>query len=256
MNDIPPAGVPPAASCPQHPGVSADFVCAQCQTAVCVECCYSLPNGSVCCKNCYAQGAEPARPEPSPEPAVPAAPGGLRISGKGAPAIRVATSTHTAAVRPVVAATIGIPCVQHPHVGAVARCKLCGAGSCHTCDFLFPGNVHLCPVCATTTKSRLSPLRKKYLIAAFCLAGWASLGLLVLMSGLLAGLGEDKVTEVILGLVLVALIAVPAVVGTGLGMSTLRKGGPNPISAWIALVWNALLMAAILLLMVIGNLAG
>src|SRR5215475_2051895 len=42
---------------------------------------------------------------------------------------------------------VGITCVQHSKIQATEQCKRCGAFMCATCDFAFPGGVHLCPIC-------------------------------------------------------------------------------------------------------------
>lgn len=229
------------ATCLQHPEALAECVCARCQTAVCVECCYSLPDKSVCCKSCYH--AEP-KPTTSPASILPSTP----------PPLRLATLQPVGqqAFRP--AATMpGQSCVQHPNVMSVARCQSCGVGSCRTCDFVFPGNLHYCPVCVASATNKLSPRRKKYLIAAYILAAWSSLGFVGFLGGAAAGLTEAMGTGM-LGMLFLLLVGLPAIIGTATGMSARRPGGPNSIAVWIALVWNALVLGGMVLLIIIGNL--
>jgi hypothetical protein len=78
------------------------------------------------------------------------------------------------------------------------------------------------------------------------------LGLLLLLSGALADMAEDPTMVFVLGFMIILLMLVPSSIGTALGMSALRKGA-NPISVWIALVWNALALAALAGLILIGN---
>jgi hypothetical protein len=130
---------------------------------------------------------------------------------------------------------------------------MCGAGSCVTCDFGFPGNLHLCPDCATTVQGGLSPRRKKYMIVSFILAGWSLVALAVVMVGVGAILGDDPIAEMALGLALIAVAFLPSIIGTALAMSAFRKGAPNPMSVWIALVLNSLVLAGFTLLVLVGN---
>jgi len=225
-------------TCLQHPGVVAQFVCSRCQTAVCVECCYTMPDGSVCCKSCY--NTEASSP---PVPATPLA----------APSLKLAVSQPTVRETSRNVPPPGGGCVQHPHVLPVARCNTCGAASCRTCDFMFPPNLHFCPVCAVSATGTISPRRKKYLIAAYVLAGWSSLGFIGFIGGAAAGLAEGAGAEVALGILLLLFVGVPSIVGTAMGMSAKRPGGPNPISVWIAFIWNALILSGFALMTIVGN---
>jgi hypothetical protein len=137
----------------------------------------------------------------------------------------------------------------------VARCHGCGAGSCRTCDVVFPGNLHYCPVCAAAATGQLSPRRKKYVITAYALAGWATVGLVLFFAVAVAGTLEDtEGGEIAAALFLMVLVGLPTIIGTAFGMSAKRAGGPNPVSVWVAFIWNALLAAGLVALIVIGNL--
>jgi len=235
-----------AIACAHHPGVRAYFVCRQCQAPVCSECCYRMPEGTYLCKECHA-GPKAATTAP-PAAAVVSAPSGLKLKKHEPPVhqpapMRVSTSQAK-------------PCAQHPHVFAVASCQLCGAGSCATCDFVFPGNLHLCPDCATTGQSGLSPRRKKYMIVSFILAGWSLVALVAVMVGAAVLFGDDPIAEMALGVVLIVVAYLPSIVGTALGMSAFRKGASNPLSVWIALILNSLVLAGFTLLVLVGNFMG
>jgi hypothetical protein len=225
------------AACLQHPEAAAQFVCARCQTAVCAECCYTLPNGSVCCKACYhnTKAATPSVTAPPP------------VSS-----LKLAVSEPVTRETPRTTPPPGGGCIQHPHVMPVARCNVCGAASCSTCDFVFPPNLHFCPVCVVSATGVISPRRKKYLIAAYVLAACSSLGFIGFIGGAAAGLTEGG-AEVALGILLLLFVGVPSIVGTAMGMSAKRPGGPNPISVWIAFIWNALILGGFGLMIIIGN---
>jgi len=215
---------PVANACPRHPGVAAQYTCSRCQTACCLNCCYSMPDGSICCSTCYDQA---------------------QATAPSSPAVSSAQSPVTS--------TPERGCPQHPLLPPVAVCKICGRGSCVTCDFFFPPNVHLCPLCVTTAHAKLTPMRKKYLITALVMAAWSSIGVVLLFSGALAGMAQDKSTEMLLGLAIIGVVTVPSTIGTGVAWAALKKGGPNPIGIWVSLVWNVLLLGAMLLLMIIGQ---
>ena len=223
-------------ACPQHPDAAAAYVCAECGSSVCIDCCFTMPDQSVCCKRCLDAKAAPAASEPAPL------------------VLRMAAPAPIAPTWPSIPLLPGTGCVQHPDVRPSAHCKYCGIGVCRTCDFVFPGELHLCPVCATTSTARLSPRRKSYLIAAFALAGWSSLGLSVLVSGALAGMVEDRSSQTLVGIMVILFIALPSVVGTAMAMSAMRKGA-NTIAVWIAMVWNVLMLAGFAMLMIIGTLS-
>src|SRR4051794_4881542 len=52
-------------------------------------------------------------------------------------------------------------CVKHPDSPAVVFCHNCRAPSCATCDFVFPGDIHLCPECAVNSRPKMSSGRRK-----------------------------------------------------------------------------------------------
>jgi len=197
-----------------------------------------MPDGSICCTNCYSQPQAQAQSQPQsqPPPQAAAAP---------TPSVSAFQGPATSAQQR--------GCPQHPALPPVAFCKVCGKGSCVTCDFFFPPNIHLCPVCVTSAHSKLTPMRKKYLITAFCTAGFSSLGVIATLGGAFASMAQDPMMEWVIGLIIIAVVTVPSAIGTGVAWAALKPGGPNPISVWIAMVWNVLLLCTMLLLMIIGN---
>lgn len=217
--------------CTQHPLVQAAFVCRVCAKPMCWTCAFREPDGSVLCPECFVHAGQvqPARPGP------PRADGLETVATELAPP--------------------GGRCVQHPQVMATQRCKLCGAFMCGTCDFVLPGNIHLCPACAAKPRSGLSPKRKKLLIGAFALAIWATVGMTCLFCGLFAGLARSKADQEALGTVLMLFVLFPAVIGLGLGISVKDRRLTNPPSIWIAIIWNAIMVGSFLLLSIIGLLS-
>ncbi|MEY2409057.1 MAG: hypothetical protein QOF48_1727 [Verrucomicrobiota bacterium] len=220
-----------AVMCPNHPGVVAQYTCSRCQSLCCLNCCYSMPDRSVCCSTCYNQAPWPV------------------------PAASIATPpTPVALVAGAVPVTRGCP--QHPLLPPAALCRVCGAGSCVTCDFFFPPNIHLCPVCVVSSQNALTPMRKSYMTTALIMAGFASVGIVVWMSGMLAAMvKDDRTMAIIVGLGILLATTVPTTIGTGVAWAALRKGGPNPLGVWIGLVWNVLLLGVIILIMVVNKLS-
>jgi hypothetical protein len=139
----------------------------------------------------------------------------------------------------------GIMCVQHPTVAAVQLCNVCGAGVCATCDFAQPGEIHVCPRCMTASRDELAPKRKKLMIWSYVLAIWCTFGMAVLFSGAVAG-------EQSLAALVGYAIFIPSLIGTALGFSAVDRRLVNPISLWIAAIWNGLLLVIYLVLIFIG----
>jgi hypothetical protein len=151
---------------------------------------------------------------------------------------------------------VGVHCVQHPAVAATSQCKLCGAFMCATCDFTLPGNLHVCPSCATAPRTEMSPRRKRFMWGAYGFAIFATLGLGLLMSGVFAGMAETKGGESALGILISLLVLVPAIVGMGMGFSAIDRRLANPMALWIATIWNIILIVAYVLLCVVGLFMG
>jgi len=146
----------------------------------------------------------------------------------------------------------GMHCVQHPAVPATEQCQTCGAFMCATCDFAAPGGLHFCPACATAPKTGLKGKRRGMLIASLALAVWCSIGLGLLFSGAFAGFVKTHEDQQLLGVLLMLLLMLPAIIGLALGCSAMDRRLANPPGLWVAAVWNGLIVAAFLLLCIIG----
>ena len=146
------------------------------------------------------------------------------------------------------------PCQNHQQVGAVQRCTRCSARICSVCDFSFPGDVHLCPRCVTSASAGISSGRRGMLIGAFALAGVATLLLIVMILSFVSHF-LDAASATLAGIILIS-VAVCSVIGAGLGFGSIDRQLSNPISLWIAALWNALLASAMILLLVVGIIKG
>jgi len=178
--------------------------------------------------------------------------GVYRILFQRQPAV-VPAENPAGAVEPAgVRAPAGMCCVQHPTVPATNQCQLCGAYMCATCDFALPGGMHLCPVCATKPRTELSARRRQSRLWSFALAIWCTLGMAGLFGGAFAGMARSLANAQVFGSLLTLGILVPAIVGLSLGLGAIDRRLVNPPSLWVATIWNGLIVAAFLLLTLIG----
>lgn len=168
-----------------------------------------------------------------------------------APQITPVGSAIPAAIPP--AAKLALKCQTHPAADAVACCQSCGAPVCATCDFLFPGNLHLCPNCATNPRQKMSSGRKKLVAWSVGLAIWNTLGVILLFVGALSGMAKDKQSEEALGIVLSLFFLMPTLIGLALGIASIEKRMSNAALAWVGAIWNGVILAIWILLMAIGN---
>lgn len=76
----------------------------------------------------------------------------------------------------------------------------------------------------------------------------------LIMSGALRSLRSTPGGVALAGYVFMGLVLVPSVIGAGYGVGAKSRRNANPISLWIAVIWNVVLVAIFLLLCVIGNL--
>lgn len=144
-------------------------------------------------------------------------------------------------------------CVNHPETAATQRCRQCRAAICATCDFEFPGDVHLCPTCATTTSSRpMSSSRKTMLGASFVAAVLTTVVLGALFTGAFQSAVNDEAAAQVLGIVLLASV----VAGLSLSLACLDGRAGNPPACWVSVVWNVVLAVLWLGLIVVGTFAG
>lgn len=222
--------------CVQHPTVQAVHRCAGCQAWICTTCDFVIPRppsdtlsilpDTHLCPKCMsarsagAVGYAPGQSFPSPTQPLPD----------------------------------GVMCKTHPAVQAVRRCGVCSAAMCQTCDFELPGYFHLCPTCATTPQKGLSKTRKMRLGISYALAVWSTIGIAVLLSGALAGSVTTKSEEEALGIVIGLLVFAPSIVGTALAVSVFDRRLVNPPAIWVAAIWNGAVLAALILISIIGAL--
>lgn len=213
--------------CQTHPAVAAVTVCEHCGIALCHTCRFEQPNGRNLCAGC--------------------------VEGN------VSNPAFSSQLTPPLIGNPGIPvppgskCKQHPNVLATFVCKLCAAPICPTCDFVQPGGFHVCPSCISSTDRRMTAKRRGLLIGAFALAVWSTLGLGVLLSGLLADWAKTESDEALLGLGIIAVIFVPTLLGLVLSCCAFEKKLGNPPSVWVAVIWNSLLAAGLVLLSIVGQ---
>jgi hypothetical protein len=160
-----------------------------------------------------------------------------------------------AAARQAVPLGPGIMCSRHAEVSAVRRCNVCHTPMCQTCDFELPGYFHVCPGCATNPQREMSSGRKRNLIVSYVLAAWSTLALALLFAGAFAGMmGSSKADQEIVGVIFSFLIFIPSIAGTALAVSARDRKLANPPSLWAALIWNAIILAVLIILIIIGNL--
>lgn len=212
----PPA--PDMRACPRHPAVYAPYICADCMAPLCETCSFLQLDGRRLCPECMA---------PSP--------------------VELPSNSKN---------LDGVTCSRHPEVAAVVRCLACSKPVCDTCDFLLPGQVHLCPDCVSRTDHRLSSKRKLMLGWSLGLATFATLGIVLLLGGAMLGLADRPGGEEIIGVLFSLVTFFPSLIGTALAFSTRDRRLSNPGLIWVAIVWNSVLLALFLLLSVIGTFMG
>lgn len=234
-----PATIDPSV-CKQHPARAAVATCPKCATPVCTTCSFDV-YGTAYCGDCAiaeanaVNAARPARGDFS------ASGGILNLSGAAQAAPREREGLGK--------------CLQHPEVDGVASCKLCWKAACATCDFSFPGDVHLCPLCVETQSSAdVSPRRRKLSNWALVCAVWSTIFFVLLLSGAFASYFTDPDTARIADLVVTNAILWPLLAGTGLSLSALdpklRSTGLMKAAAW----WNCVVGGLFYLLILAGNL--
>ncbi len=155
--------------------------------------------------------------------------------------------------KPSPLAGLNISCANHPSNNAVRRCVSCGTPICETCAFTFPGNVVVCPSCAVSPKTTLSPKRRSYLILSFICASIATLFMVALFGGAFEGMLQDESDLQVLGVIMMLVLLGSTVPGIALAVSARLPGRPSSIGIWIAMIWNSVLLAGFLLLCLIGN---
>jgi hypothetical protein len=263
---------PKKPNCARHPDVAAEYVCANCEAAMCKTCMFPKEDGTYLCPDCIIkENQSKTNPnlenirklwQESPDEYVKKAatediqgyePSVARIIiDEAVKRGLVVTERQALPVSPVAP---GQMCLWHPAVQAVQLCKICNSPVCQTCDFTLPGNIHICPRCATARPQGLSGKRRSYMIWSYILAAWSTLGAVFFMSGAAAAaMGPDIDTQAI-GLLFMLVTLVPAIIGTALGSAAMQRNS-KPISVWITFLWNGLIIVLFLLLSIVGLLSG
>jgi hypothetical protein len=125
---------------------------------------------------------------------------------------------------------------------------------CSTCDFEFPGDVHICPACAAAPpKATLSSRRQGLVVGAYIAAVVTTIVLGLVFSGVLMsdldGHGQaQEAADTILGVFMLG----PSIAGVALSLCAYDRRLPNPASVWGAIIWNGGMMALLVLLSVVG----
>lgn len=225
---LPPASEAPSTgvACINHKNLPALFLCRRCDAAMCDLCSFPQPDGTRLCPSCaIAAASEPAS-----------------LSHGGISAVALAVQGRT--------------CPQHPGVAAVQICHICAAPMCSTCDFLLPGDLHICPACATKPQTSLSPKRKKMLITSFLLAAWCTVVMGAVFSGMFRNMIKTREDQAALGYLIFIILLVPAIVGVSLGVASMDRRQSNSIATWIATAWNGVILGGYVILILIGLMRG
>lgn len=143
----------------------------------------------------------------------------------------------------------GTMCVTHNDVPAVQLCQMCGAAVCKTCDFEFPGNIHVCPNCVNKPQT-LSPKRKKNLVWSYIFASIATIGFIFCFY---FAARNPNASEQGLGFLFLITSLAPAVAGLSLGTSARTRGRKTPVSTWIAILWSGAVIGLYVLLIILGS---
>jgi predicted Zn finger-like uncharacterized protein len=226
----PVAAAPAVPMCEVHGSLAATCFCAGCNIPMCATCAFEQPDGTALCKSCVVR-SDPA-------------------SARGGPVERLADGgIADPRVKP------GTMCMRHPGVQAVHLCRVCSRPVCLTCDFQFPGNVHVCPDCAASSKRPLSPKRRNMAVGSIVLAVWSTFCIAGLMAGL-AGEIEDETAAAAVDLMFGLFVTIPVIIGTALGFGAMDRRLGNPVLVWVGAIWNLVMLCVILLLSLIGSMMG
>jgi hypothetical protein len=193
--------------------------------------------------------AAPAPPSPpaAPPPASEAAGGVPPAEVHPAVKARLAQLARQDGAPPPSRAPSG-SCVRHPEVAATRMCHRCGAPMCDTCDFAFPGGVHVCPACIENPSSPVSTARNVLAILGLVFSLGALAALLVTVLHLV------KLSPTAIAGYFTVLVFLPTLVGFILSLSAMNKRRGNSILLWISNVISLAMVALIVLLIIIGNL--
>ena len=210
-----------AIMCNHHPTIAAICSCSQCGGGICGTCDFPQADGTHLCPDCVTKPKQVAPPP-------------LHYSE---PEVEVGTM-----------------CAIHPQVQATQICKACGLPICNTCDFEFPGNIHVCPNCASKPEQPLSGSRKTRLVWGYVLAVFSTLALVFFL--FMAPQAETEEALEAIGIAMSVFILIPSIIGTSLSVSARDRRLTNPFSILIAILWNGIILGIFVLLNIIGILMG
>lgn len=143
-------------------------------------------------------------------------------------------------------------CKYHSESDAAYSCFKCKGAICNVCAFIHPDDplLALCPECVSKPLDLYPTARKNGLIIAYVMAIISTLGACIMFSGILASSGMSDNAA---GLIIMASILLPALFGCSFSYGIIDKNRGNGVMVWLALGWNALLLAGMTALIFIGN---
>jgi hypothetical protein len=205
--------------CVNHPGKAAKYTCSICNALICETCAFAKTDGTWVCPECAATKRGAAAPK---------------------------NLIRRPLVRP------GVMCFKHPGVQAVRRCRVCKKPVCATCDFSFPGGVHVCPDCIENAQTRgLSSKRKRNLVISMAMGICSILGFIFAL--IFASTAKTSSDVEAVGAVMLIFVMIPSLIGTIVGVATLEKRLGNPWPLWLAVITNTSILGLMILLTIIGN---
>jgi len=146
---------------------------------------------------------------------------------------------------------VGALCALHRRNQARGTCQRCGNYICQVCRTKLRGQT-LCPVCVeralesqeATPQEARAHLWQAILAIVFGVAGWG----VALLGIILAGVGVESESMVLVGLGGLTILASPAaaVLGAGQGAAAIRARGDHMIMATIGLLLSAFQIGAII----------
>ncbi len=192
-------------------------------------------------------GGQPLPPPPGAPPVPPRTPAMMPIQP---PVAAVAVPVVGQQPAPLLD---GSSCQQHPAMAAVCRCSKCAGPACNTCAFWLPNGLVLCPACVVSGQES-SGLTGRNKVSVYWSLGLAAAATLLPILGILIALGMGGNEELagMAGGAVAVFGFFPSVIGLGLAAGAIRWGKKNPPLPWVGLIWNAVIVAPIILLLLIG----
>ena len=143
-----------------------------------------------------------------------------------------------------------VPCARHPESPAVTRCFTCKAALCTTCDFAFPGGIHLCPSCATNPRPQVSPKRRILIWWSIILGACSLLTMAGFFVAIVAMRGSSDAASMASVFVVISLFA--ALIGVALGTASFDRRLKTPGYVWFGVISNGVVLLIWLLLIIVG----